>query len=109
MVRAGRRALNVPACLPCRTDSCFFERLETGISRWAEGCTACWGTVPSLLAAADPLPVPHVLCCAVLCCAGELYDQIRLRGHLDEPTARFYAAEVVIMLEELRRRGVVHR
>ena len=41
--------------------------------------------------------------------AGELYDQIRMRGKLDEGSARFYAAEVVLMLEVLRREGVMHR
>ncbi|KAL4439495.1 hypothetical protein ABPG77_008824 [Micractinium sp. CCAP 211/92] len=43
------------------------------------------------------------------CPNGELYDQIRLRGRLDEAAARFYAAEVVLMLEQLRRHRVVHR
>ena len=38
---------------------------------------------------------------------GELYDQIRLRGRLDEGAARFYAAEVVLMLEHLRAHAVV--
>lgn len=41
--------------------------------------------------------------------AGELYDQIRVAGRLEEGTTRFYAAEVVLMLEALRREGVVHR
>lgn len=43
------------------------------------------------------------------CPNGELYDQIRLRGRLDEAAARFYAAEVVQMLEHLRQHRVVHR
>jgi 3-phosphoinositide dependent protein kinase-1 len=41
--------------------------------------------------------------------AGELYDQIRLRGRLSEPVAAFYAAEVVLMLEHLRSKALVHR
>lgn len=41
--------------------------------------------------------------------AGELYDQIRLKGRLDAAAARFYAAEIVLMLEALRAEGVVHR
>ncbi|GAB4821386.1 hypothetical protein N2152v2_008432 [Parachlorella kessleri] len=44
-----------------------------------------------------------------VCPNGELYDQIRMRGKLDEGSARFYAAEVVLMLEVLRRESVVHR
>lgn len=40
---------------------------------------------------------------------GELYDQIRLRGALPLATARHYAAEVVVMLQYLRRQHVVHR
>ncbi|KAL4437322.1 hypothetical protein ABPG75_004461 [Micractinium tetrahymenae] len=43
------------------------------------------------------------------CPNGELYDQIRLRGRLGEAAARFYAAEVVLMLEYLRQHRVVHR
>lgn len=43
------------------------------------------------------------------CPNGELYDQIRLRGKLNVDTTRFYAAEVVLMLEYLRNQGVVHR
>lgn len=41
--------------------------------------------------------------------AGELYDQIRLRGRLEPGAARAYAAEVVLLLEQLRAHGVVHR
>ncbi|KAI7842103.1 hypothetical protein COHA_004297 [Chlorella ohadii] len=43
------------------------------------------------------------------CPNGELYDQIRLKGRLDEAAARFYAAEVVLMLGHLRQHAVVHR
>lgn len=41
------------------------------------------------------------------CPNGELYDQIRLRGRLDEAAAQFYAAEVVLMLAHLREHAVV--
>ncbi len=40
---------------------------------------------------------------------GELYDQVRLRGRLPAADARFYAAEVVLALGELRAARVVHR
>lgn len=43
------------------------------------------------------------------CPNGELYDQIRLRGRLDESAARFYCAETVLLLECLREHRVVHR
>ena len=43
------------------------------------------------------------------CAPGELYDQIRLRGALPLAAARFYAAEVVLMLRYLRGQRVVHR
>jgi 3-phosphoinositide dependent protein kinase-1 len=80
--------------------------------RWLqEGVAAGMVPQPGLL-----LLLSHVYCsnCTALPCryrtaAGELYDQIRLRGRLEDPAARFYAAEVVQMLEELRVRGVVHR
>ena len=36
--------------------------------------------------------------------AGELYDQIRVAGRLPLARARFYAAEVVLMLEYLQAR-----
>lgn len=48
-------------------------------------------------------------CLLFLPSAGELYDQIRLRGRLDEAATRFYTAEIVLMLEALRQEGVVHR
>jgi len=41
------------------------------------------------------------------CPNGELYDQIRLKGRLEEAAARFYAAEVVLMLGNLRQHAVV--
>ena len=41
--------------------------------------------------------------------AGELYDQIRLRGCLDADAARFYTAQIVDMLQCLRQHCVVHR
>ena len=59
--------------------------------------------------AAAPTCVLRALYCHCTAAAGELYDQIRLAGRLEEPAARFYAAEVVLMLEALRGRGVVHR
>jgi 3-phosphoinositide dependent protein kinase-1 len=43
------------------------------------------------------------------CPNGELYDQIRLKGRLTEADTRFYAAEIVLMLEQLRRANIVHR
>jgi len=43
------------------------------------------------------------------CPGGELYDQIRVKGRLEASTAQFYAAEVVLMLEALRKEGIVHR
>jgi len=43
------------------------------------------------------------------CPGGELYEQIRARGRLDTDTARFYAAEIVLMLEVLRAHQIIHR
>jgi 3-phosphoinositide dependent protein kinase-1 len=43
------------------------------------------------------------------CPGGELFDQIRAAGRLGAGAARFYAAEVVLMLGALREAGVVHR
>ena len=44
-----------------------------------------------------------------LCTKGELFDQIQERGQLPIEDVRFYAAEVVLILEFLHKRGVVHR
>ncbi len=35
--------------------------------------------------------------------AGELYDQIHKRKQIDVQDARFYAAEIVLMLQRLRQ------
>ena len=35
--------------------------------------------------------------------SGELYDQIQKRKQMDVPDARFYAAEIVLMLQRLRQ------
>ena len=43
------------------------------------------------------------------CPNGELFDQIRIQRKLDAPTARFYASEIILVLEALRQAGVVHR
>mmetsp|Transcript_27778 Transcript_27778/g.82338 ORF Transcript_27778/g.82338 Transcript_27778/m.82338 type:complete len:382 (-) Transcript_27778:322-1467(-) len=43
------------------------------------------------------------------CPGGDLYEQIKMRGRLSLEDARFYAAEVVLMLEYLRQVEVVHR
>lgn len=43
------------------------------------------------------------------CPNGELYDQIRLKGRLTDEDTRFYAAEIVLMLEQLRGANIVHR
>ncbi|KAG2439042.1 hypothetical protein HYH02_006570 [Chlamydomonas schloesseri] len=43
------------------------------------------------------------------CAGGELYEQINKRGRLPLEAARFYAAEVVLILEYLRKAQVVHR
>lgn len=43
------------------------------------------------------------------CPEGELYDQIRLKHTLDIETVRFYAAEIVLMLEYLQSNRIVHR
>lgn len=47
-----------------------------------------------------------------LCMYGELYEQIEeasVGGGMDVGRIRMYAAEIVVMLETLRRYGVVHR
>ncbi|CAI5460512.1 unnamed protein product [Closterium sp. Yama58-4] len=52
----------------------------------------------------------HSLYMGLECChGGELFDQIRLKGKLSEDEARFYAAEVVCVLEYMHSQGVVHR
>lgn len=43
------------------------------------------------------------------CAGGELYEQIKRRSQLPLEAARFYAAEVVLILEYLRGMQVVHR
>eukprot|EP00198_Chlamydomonas_reinhardtii_P012041 XP_001701378.1 3-phosphoinoside dependent protein kinase [Chlamydomonas reinhardtii] len=43
------------------------------------------------------------------CAGGELYEQINKRGRLPLEAVRFYAAEVVLILEYLRKAQVVHR
>lgn len=43
------------------------------------------------------------------CPNGELFDQIRIHGKLDVATTKFYAAEIVLVLEVLRQEGIVHR
>jgi hypothetical protein len=40
------------------------------------------------------------------CPGGDLYDQLQRRGKLPLATAKFYAAEVVLMLEYLRSKQV---
>ncbi|BDA45583.1 probable 3-phosphoinositide-dependent protein kinase 1 at N-terminal half [Coccomyxa sp. Obi] len=44
-----------------------------------------------------------------LCSNGELYDQIQRKGRLSLEDARFYAAEIVLILEYLRQQQVIHR
>lgn len=44
-----------------------------------------------------------------LCQNGELYDQIHKRKQIDVQDARFYAAEIVLMLQRLRQEKVIHR
>ncbi|DBA89930.1 TPA: hypothetical protein ACH3X2_004419 [Trebouxia sp. C0005] len=41
--------------------------------------------------------------------SGELYDQIQKRKQIDMQDARFYAAEIVLMLQRLRQEKVIHR
>ncbi|GFR45067.1 hypothetical protein Agub_g6441 [Astrephomene gubernaculifera] len=43
------------------------------------------------------------------CAGGELYEQIHRLGRLPLASVRFYAAEVVLILQYLRQAGVVHR
>jgi len=38
---------------------------------------------------------------------GELYDQIQKRKQIDLQDARFYAAEIVLMLQRLRQEKVI--
>ena len=40
---------------------------------------------------------------------GELFDQIQERGQLPIADVKFYAAEIVLILEFLHKKGVVHR
>jgi len=40
---------------------------------------------------------------------GELFEQIRQRKRLDEASCRFFAAEVVLILEYLKKQHLVHR
>ena len=51
----------------------------------------------------------HLYMATELCRAGELFDQIHQKTKLDLESARFYAAEVVLMLEYLASEGIVHR
>mmetsp|Transcript_47395 Transcript_47395/g.120990 ORF Transcript_47395/g.120990 Transcript_47395/m.120990 type:complete len:374 (-) Transcript_47395:113-1234(-) len=44
-----------------------------------------------------------------ICPGGELFEQIRQKKVLDIDSARFYAAETILILEHLRLHGVVHR
>jgi hypothetical protein len=43
------------------------------------------------------------------CPGGDLFEQIERQGKLQVPDARFYAAEIVQILEYLREKQVVHR
>lgn len=43
------------------------------------------------------------------CVHGELFDQIRMQGVLPLESARVYAAEIVLILEALRKYNIVHR
>lgn len=43
------------------------------------------------------------------CPGGELYDQILAKGSLDIDNVRFYAAEIVLILQALRKHRIVHR
>ena len=40
---------------------------------------------------------------------GELYKIVKKRRVLDEPTVKFYAAQIVIGLGKLHERGIIHR
>jgi serine/threonine protein kinase len=40
---------------------------------------------------------------------GDLFSLLRKFGRLEEQTAKFYVAEVVLALEDLHKQGVVHR
>lgn len=86
-------------CNCCRCLVCSAALAPAACCGAAGRCSPALGPLlPPLLArhratGCLPLPLP----------AGELYDQIRLRGRLDEAAARFYAAEVVLLLEYLRQ------
>ncbi|MES1908146.1 MAG: hypothetical protein MHM6MM_001133 [Cercozoa sp. M6MM] len=43
------------------------------------------------------------------CFGGELFTLLRRRGLFDEPTARFYAAHVVLLFEHMHERGIIYR
>jgi MAST-subfamily protein kinase len=43
------------------------------------------------------------------CPGGDLFSLIRSVGWLNDPTAQFYLAEVVLALEYLHSMGVIHR
>ena len=45
-------------------------------------------------------------CC---CPGGELFHHLDLEGAFDEPTAMFYAANVLLALEHLHQHGIVYR
>ena len=44
-----------------------------------------------------------------LCPGGELFHHLDLEGAFDEPTAMFYAANVLLALEHLHQHGIVYR
>ncbi|EFJ31911.1 hypothetical protein SELMODRAFT_168798 [Selaginella moellendorffii] len=52
----------------------------------------------------------HNLYMGLECChGGELFDQIRRKGRLSLEEARFYAAEIVDVLEYIHGQGLIHR
>jgi len=52
----------------------------------------------------------YCLYMALECCSGgELFDQIRRKGRMHQKEVRFYAAEIVEILEYIHSQGVIHR
>ncbi|XXQ34307.1 Non-specific serine/threonine protein kinase [Plasmodiophora brassicae] len=43
------------------------------------------------------------------CQGGELFEVIANKGRLEEPAAKFYAASIVLALEQMHERGIIYR